>query len=130
MQQHGSKRFVRRPLPLFRKGPQVKIQFFQNMVMLHIKFIGITKCSNMVANILPADPSPPPYSRNQKVKIQLFQNNIMLLIKLKGITNAATWSQMFYLQTPPPPILGMGSIGQKSQFSEYGHVAYQITENH
>ena len=56
------------------------------------------------------------------------QNNIMLLIKLKGITNAATWSQMFYLQTPP--ILGMGSIGQKSQFSEHGHVCYQITENH
>ena len=27
------------------------------MVMLHIKFKGITKCSSMVANILPADPS-------------------------------------------------------------------------
>ena len=28
------------------------------MVMLHIKLKGITKCSSMVANILPADPSP------------------------------------------------------------------------
>ena len=29
-----------------------------------------------------------------------------------------------------PSVLGMGSIGQKSTFSEHGHVAYQITGNH
>ena len=33
--------------------------FFQKMVMLHIKLYGIMKCSNMVANILSADPHPP-----------------------------------------------------------------------
>ena len=26
--------------------------------------------------------------------------------------------------------MGMGSIGQKSTFSEHGHVAYQIIGNH
>ena len=26
--------------------------------------------------------------------------------------------------------LGVGSIGKKSTFSEHGHVAYQIKENH
>ena len=57
--------------------------------MLHIKFIGTTKRSTIVANILPADP-PPPYPRDQKVKIQL-QNNVMLHITFKGITNVATW---------------------------------------
>ena len=34
---------------------------------------------------------------------------------------------------PPPPhpqTLGMGSIGQKSTFSEHGHVAYQIKGNY
>ena len=31
---------------------------------------------------------------------------------------------------PPPQTLGMGSIGQNSTFSEYGHVAYQIKLNH
>ena len=35
---------------------------------------------------------------------------------------------------PPPPHApdprGMGSIGQKSTFSEHGHVAYQIKGNH
>ena len=56
--------------------------------MLYIKFIGITKCSDKVANVLPAAPDP----RGQKVKVQLFsQNNVMLHIKLKGITNALTW---------------------------------------
>ena len=94
MQQHGSKHFACRPpyLPPLRKGPHVKIQLFQNIVMLHIKFTGITKCSNMLANILPADPLPHyPRGWRQKVKIQLFQNNVMLHIKLKGITNAAIW---------------------------------------
>ena len=39
----------------------------------HIKLKGITKCSNMVANILPTDlPSPhDPKGWGQKVKIQL-----------------------------------------------------------
>ena len=31
---------------------------------------------------------------------------------------------------PPPPDLGMGSKVQNSTFSEHGHVAYQIKENH
>ena len=53
--------------------------------MLHIKLNRITKYSNMVANILPADPSP--------------------------------------------THLGMGSIGQNSEFLEHGHVTYQITWN-
>ena len=59
------------PLPHYPRGwgQIVKIQCFQNIIMLHIKFIGITKCSNMVANILPADH---PYPWGQMVKIQLF----------------------------------------------------------
>ena len=57
MQEHGSKYFVRRPLlppPPNPTDPRVgsigqNSAFFQNMVI---------KCSNMVANILPADPYP------------------------------------------------------------------------
>ena len=40
-------------------GSKGEIPFFQNMVMLHIKYIEITKCSNMVATILPTYPSWP-----------------------------------------------------------------------
>ena len=43
MQQHGSKYFARRPLPLPTLGGQkVKIQIFLNMVILHIKLNGLT----------------------------------------------------------------------------------------
>ena len=31
---------------------------------------------------------------------------------------------------PPPPTLGMESVGQNSICSDYGHVAYQIKKNH
>ena len=87
MQQHDSNYFARRTLPdpgvnrsklnFFRTSsccgcnyfvvrhlldPAVgvkrsKLDFFLNMVMLNIKLKGITKCSSMVANIMPADPS-------------------------------------------------------------------------
>ena len=64
MQQHVSKYFARRappPLPHYPRGwvQKVEIQLFQNMVMLQIKFLGIRKSSNLVANILPAAPLPP-----------------------------------------------------------------------
>ena len=53
-QQHGSKYFARRPPPRpWGWGLYVKIQLFQNIVMLHIKLKRITKRSNMVANVLP-----------------------------------------------------------------------------
>ena len=53
MQQHGSKYFARRPPPPpHDPWGRVKIQLFQNMVMLHIKLNGITN----VANIFSADP--------------------------------------------------------------------------
>ena len=35
----------------------------------------------------------------------------------------------YFARRHPHPILGMGSIGQESTFSEHGYVAYQITGN-
>ena len=54
----------------------------------------------------------------------------MLHTKFTRITNAATWYQIFCLQTPPPPHLGMGLISQSSCFIEQGLAAYQIKGNH
>ena len=96
---HINLTFDRRPVPdpWVDLGGRVKgtIEFFQNMVMLHIKLKGITGAAtcNMVANIMPADPPPPPPDPGgQKVKIQqLFQNMVILHIKLKANTNAVTW---------------------------------------
>ena len=119
-------------------GKKVKIQLFQNMVMLHTKLNGITKCSNMVANSLPSDTPPLPHDSRgwcqrawcQKVRIQL-QNMVMLHINLKGIMNAATRSQLFSPRPPPPPPPLPQTLrdGVKIHtFSENGHVAYQIKE--
>ena len=57
------------------------------MVKLHIILKGITKYSNVAANILPLDPHffHDPRGWGQKVKIELFQNMVMLHNKLKGI---------------------------------------------
>ena len=63
MQQHGSKYLPRDAYALPRPwgwGQKVKIQLFQNMVMLHIQIKENHECSNVVANILPEDPPPPP----------------------------------------------------------------------
>ena len=88
MQQHGSKYFaciLPPKTPSSRPwwwGQKVKIQLFQNMVTLHIKFKWNHKCSSMVANILPTDPSPRPWgSIGQNY---FFQNLVMLHIKLNA----------------------------------------------
>ena len=59
-----------------------KIQIFPNMVMLPIKLNGITKYSNVVANILTADPNPTPtlgskfnFSEQGHVAIQIKWNH-------------------------------------------------------
>ena len=38
----------------------------------------------------------------------------------------------YFARRPPTPnlTLGMGSVGKNSFFSEHGHIAYQIKENH
>ena len=100
--------------------------------MLHINLKGITKCSNMVANILPADPPPPPHDPRgwgQQVIIQLFQNMVMLHITLNGITKCSNMVAIFLPANPPYPYDPRG-MGSKGQNSEHGHVAYQIKGNH
>ena len=83
--------------PHLRRPPgwdqKVKIQLFQNMVMLHIKLKECYMQQHGNKNILAAEPPPPSPSHpgGQKVKIRLFQNMVLLHIKLKEIMNAATW---------------------------------------
>ena len=55
----------------------------------------------------------------------------MLHIKLKGIRNAQNMiANILPAGRPHPLTLGFGSKGQKSTFSEHGHVAYKIKGNH
>ena len=99
------------------------------MVMLHIKLTGIMKFSNMVVNILPADPPPPPTLRGQKVKFHyFFSEQCHVAYQIKGNHEYSYLVANIFPHTPYPP--PKGSTGQNSTFSEHDYVAYQINENH
>ena len=106
------------------------------MVMLHIRLNGTTECSNMVANILPADPTPtttpPPTTlggRGQKLIIQPFQNMVMFHFKLNAITKCNNMVANILPALPPTPLDPRGVKDQNSTFSEQFHVANQIKWN-
>ena len=103
------------------------------------KIKGNHHCSNMVEIFCPQIPNlppppPPPDRRSSKVQIKLFQNMVTLHIKSKGSTKCSNIvANILFrrpLPTPTPLTLGFGSKGRNSTFSELGHVAYQIKENH
>ena len=64
----------------------------------------------------------------ERVEIQHFKNNFMMHIKLKGIMNVATWSQIFFQQSPSPTHKLI--IGVNFFFSDKCDVGYQIKGNH
>ena len=81
---------------------------------------------------------PPPRPWGDEVKrskFNLFQNMVMLHIKLNGITNAVCFmvANILPVGSPPPPppplLLGVGSKGQNSTFSEHSHVAFRVKWN-
>ena len=128
MQQHGSKYFARRPpSPPDHRGQKVKIQLFQkNMVMLHIKLNAITKCSNMVVNILPATPPPPthpppppppppPTLGGNRSKFN-FSEQFHVAFQIKGNHECSNMvANILPADRPTPALtLGLGSNGQKT----------------
>ena len=102
------------------------------MVMLHIKSLGIMKCSNMVSKCFAHRTPPFPPTLDDGVKIQLFQNMVVLHIKFIGITKCSNLVENILPDTLPtdPPHPGDGVNRSKSTILEHGHVAYQINGNH
>ena len=92
MQHHGSKYFARRapltPIP-WPWDQKVNIQLFKNMVRLHIKLNH--ECRDVVANILPPDPSNHKQilGVGSNVKINFFKTWSCCISN--KITNAETW---------------------------------------
>ena len=78
------------PLGGLRGGAEVKIHFFSEYVHVAYQIKGNDACSNMIANIMPADTPLTLWGGVKGSKFELFQNMVMLHMKLKGSTNAAT----------------------------------------
>ena len=136
------------PLGGLRSGVKRSKFYFFSTMSCCITIKGIHKCSSMVANILlqdynqtplPPPPPPPPHTHTpwlgSKGHFHLFQTMVMFHIKKKNkcsnmVPNILPADPPLARPYPPPPplspILGMGSIGQKSTFPEHGHVANQI----
>ena len=72
-------------------GSKGQIAIFSEHCYVAYQIKGNQVCSNMVANILPADPSPPPPPPPPPphTHTHLPQNMVMLHIKLKVIRNTA-----------------------------------------
>ena len=69
--------------------------------MLHIKLNGITKCSNIVANSLPADLHPDP--RASKGKKSTLSKHGHVVHQIKGNHECSIISQIFCVQPAPTP---------------------------
>ena len=67
--------------------------------------------------------------RYNSVRCQYFYGNFAFRQRYKKYETYQTWFSMEGLCLYPRD-LGMGSKVQNSTFSEHGHVAYQIIENH
>ena len=110
MQQHGSKYFARRPLNIpittsLTLGSKGQSSTFSELGQVSYQSQEIPKCSNMLANILLADPPPHPtlgmWSMGQNY---FFQNTVMLHIKLKGITKCSIMVAHILPANPPTPL--------------------------
>ena len=95
--------------------------------MLHIlKRIKNAATCHMVANILPTDTPPPPRHLGRESRMQQHGSKYFAPPPYPY----SPPPQYFACRPPPSPTMRMGSVGQNSTFSEHGHVAYQIKENH
>ena len=105
MQQHGRKCFARRT-----PSPTTLGDGF--------KSTGITKCSNMVATILPADPRPP-YPRGQKVKFN-FSGQCHGAYQIKGNHECSNMVATILPATPPPSPTTLGDEVKRSDSRIFG----------
>ena len=83
----------------------------------------------MVADIQPTDPPSPPDPGVwvKRFKYDFFRAWSYCISNLMESRMQQNGNKYFARRPPPPPpTLGVGSKGQNSTFSEYGHVAFQI----
>ena len=110
--------------------------------MLHINLKRITKCSSMVANILPAEtyplpstPPPPTLQMGTVGQNSTFSEHSRVAYQLKENQECSNMvANIFPTESYPPhptprPTLGMGSPGQNSIISEHGQRESQMQQH-
>ena len=142
--------FLQTPQPQPRGKVISQYSTFSEHGHIAYQIKGITKCSNIAANILHADPLPPPYVMGLKGQNSTYSDQYHVAYQIKGNHECSSMAANIFPAAPPPPTLGMGSIGQNSFFfqnmvrskrskgvkgqnstySDQCHVAYQIKWNH
>ena len=130
MQQHGSKYLTRRHPATGGMGSKGQNS---DMVMLHISLKGITKCSSMVINNLPADPTPPPPPHRALEMGSVGQNSLFsehghVAYQIKEYHECSNMVANILSPDISRPWVWVNR--SKFNFSEYGHVACQIKEIH
>ena len=117
-----SKVCVRPPGWTWCVGSKGQIATFSEHCHVAYQIKGNQVCSNMVANILPADPPPPPHTH-------LPQNMVMLLAyHIKGNRECSNMVASIlranaYPRIPPPPV---GEI-KSSKFNFFKHLDFTHT---
>ena len=92
-----------------------EVNFFQNMVMLHIKLK-----TNQVYRYMQS--TPPPCDLREWVSNTTFSEHGHVAYENKENHECSDLVAII-LPLTPHRTLGMGSVGQNSTFSEHGHVA-------
>ena len=122
MQQHGSIFLPAGPQgqipPL---DPGVQNSTFSEHGHVAYNITGNHERSNMVASIMPADPTPESVGQSST-----FSEHGHVAYQITGNHECSNIEQIFCPQTPPPDPEVKGS---KFKFSEHGHVAYIIKGN-
>ena len=117
------------PLPC-GLGQKVKIQLFQNMVILDMKLKWNHEMLQHGSKYLACRPPPPrTFGMGSIGQTSTFSELGHVAYPIKWNHECSSMVANI-LPVDLPPTLGMGSIGQNSTFSEHGHIAYQIKGNH
>ena len=126
MQQHGSKYFAQStPDPGIKRSKFIFFRTWSYCIIIKLK--RITKCSNIVANVLPTDRLT--LGWDQKVNIYFFSEHGHVAYQTKWNHECSNMvANISYLEITPT--LEVGSKSQISTFSEHDHIAYQIKGNH
>ena len=132
MQQHGSKYFARIPLDPGGWSRKVIVHlFFSDYGHVAYQIKGYDTCSNMVTNILPADPISDPSNQavGSRGQNSTFSEHCHDVYQILLESRLQQHGSNYFARRPPSTTLGAGIKSQNLTILEHGQDAYQIKGN-